>query len=312
MKRQKNLAGYTIIEVMLFLIISGALLTSVMTLISGQQQKTQFTTGTREFESKLQDIINDVETGYFPSANDLKCEVPGMYNDANAAPNPPTPSPSEQGTNQDCVFLGKAIQFYKEGPGTNIDKYRVVTIAGKRLDFNSSTNKTEEPANIAAASPIAFYESSSSTGLESGSVPYGIEVTKVRYVDSFSPFVTDDSFEELAIVPSVVLNQRNNISSNIGNGRLILAALQGDSNFNNDLPAFTTSITSLSNAGADKARLGSVICLRDGAGGRPAAIAIGIQLSQNMAGGFEPQPTSQQLATQTFLDEQARSLGCTS
>lgn len=310
MKRQKALAGYTIIEVMLFLIISSALLTSAMAIISGQQQRTQFATGLREFESKLQDIINDVEVGFFPSGNDVVCSVPGMETNTDAAP-VLSVATSEQGTSQECMYMGKAIQFFKGAEGVT-DSYRVITVAGKRLDFNNTSFKAEEPSSIEATAPRAFYVPDSFTGIEEGRTPYGLEVTKVRYVTSFNPLSTDDSNEQLAVVPSIALRETNNTVSNVGGGRVSLAVLNGDSNFSNNIAALTGSIPTLSDARVEQARLGGIICLRDGAGGRVAAVTLGVQLVANDSGAFEAQPSGRQLTPQGFVDDEASALGCTS
>jgi type II secretory pathway pseudopilin PulG len=311
MKRQNALAGYTIIEVLIFLAVSGGLLVSVMTLVSGQQQKTQFTTGVRDFESKMQDLINDVETGFFPSSSDLGCSVTGMETNSAARPQVVDSSSREQGTNQDCVFLGKAIQFYR-GSGGEVTDYRAMTIAGKRLDFNTTENKAEEPNSLEEAVPTPFYVSGRNSGLDTSFIPNGVEVTKVKYVTGYDPVSYDESLEELAIVPSIALKKQNNKISNLGNGRASLAALDGDSNFNDNLMndgGLFKSIPTLSGSSVDKASKGVVICLREAGGGRPAALTIGMQLDH--AGSLNPQAGGQKLSTDIYFDNDARvRLGC--
>lgn len=312
MTRQKAVAGYTIIEVMLFLLISSALLTSAMAIISGQQQKTQFTTGVREFESRLQDLINDVETGFFPTGNDIRCTVPGMESNPDAAPSLElVATGQEQGTSQDCVYLGKAVQFYKGADGT-ADRYRFLTIAGKRLDISPVTGKPAEPASLEESKPTAFRYDDSFTGVEDGKIPFGVEVTRIRHVTGFTPLATNDNYEQFAVVPSIVLREVNNTTSNLGGGRASLAALDGDPNLNESLSLLESAILTLSNSRVEDAGRGTIICLRDGAGGRPAAVTLGVQLVASAGGEFEAQPTGQQLTPQAFFDEQAEDLGCAS
>lgn len=316
MNRQKALAGYTLVEVMIFLAVSGGLLASIMTMISGQQQKTQFTTGVNEFESKIQDLISDVETGYFPNNGNTICQVPGMTSNPSAFP-VIRPGTAEQGSNQDCVFLGKAIQFYKDSSGL-VNQYRALTIAGKRLDYlPPPINKTAEPASLEESSPRAFYDSSSpASGLETVVQLNSIEVKEIKFVSSYSPVsgvspTYDTSLKELVIVPSVALKTSNNSTRNLGNGRVSMAALAGNNNYDDDFAGFLDSINNLNNNSINQARLGAVICVQDGSGGRVAAITIGIRLDESTS-VFAPQASGQQVSTNTYLDEKAAVLGCTS
>ncbi len=311
-QKQKALAGYTIVEVMIFLAVSGGLLTSVMTIISGQQQKTQFTTGVREFESKIQDIISDVETGYFPSGNDVKCADPTPSGDLVI-----TPVATEQGKNQDCVFLGKAVQFYRPTLTEGVINYRTITIAGKRQITNPDLSK-REPLTLEESKPKAFYINGRSTGLEEGRNFHAIEVSKVRYGSAYDPLTrtitfTDD-YEELGFVQSTALRTHNNTTSNLGNGRVSLARLDGAAGFPNSLNShpgnpgnLEDSVKDLSNDSVDKAKYGVVICLQDGTGGRPAAVTIGLQLEST---GVKPQPSNQRLAVQAHFDDSAEKFGC--
>ena len=308
MKCQKSLAGFTIIEVMIFLAVSGGLLISAIATISGQQGRTQFTTGVREFESRIQDLINDVETGYFPSNLQLECRIGG-----DSGPDFDIDATVSQGTNQECVFLGKALQFYKNNEGL-IASYRTVNIAGIRQATNPLTGKKEEPDSLEAFKPRAVYKLNAPVALENFEIPFGIAVTKIRYITGFNPLNSNSDYEGLAIVPSYTLQNTNNIVSNLGNGRSSIAALDGDPGFNDyynieptGLPA---SIKTLSNASIAAASKGTVICLSDG-GGRKAAVAIGVQLAEGAGGVFEAQSTNQRLATEVFVDDQAATLGCT-
>ena len=97
-------SGFTIIETMIVMAVSAGMLASAILLFSGQQRRTQFAQSLRDAESKIQDVLNDVTTGYFPSANNVSCAAAGSNE-----PAIDTSSSSEQGGNYDCVFMGKAI-----------------------------------------------------------------------------------------------------------------------------------------------------------------------------------------------------------
>lgn len=131
------LGGYTLIEVLIFLAVSGALLFSAAALISGKQERTRFTQSVVSLEEQFQDTFNDVSTGYFPSNGDFSCRNSG----SDASPNIQISSVSGtgQGSNKDCIFVGKMIHFYV---GTQ-DKYRVYTMVGLK-DATSLTSKPIE------------------------------------------------------------------------------------------------------------------------------------------------------------------------
>lgn len=124
--RQQMLAkkhGYTIVEVMIFLAVSGALLVSALMLVGGQQRKTEFSQAVREIENVVQDIINDVSTGYYSRPSDFTC-----VNDGGTVKI--TPGANALGTNKDCMFVGRLIQFAVAG--TDKEGYSTFTTVGLR------------------------------------------------------------------------------------------------------------------------------------------------------------------------------------
>lgn len=115
--------GFTIIETMITLAISGVLLVAVMATMSGQQGKTEFSQLVRVFESSLQDITNDVSTGYsaYP-IGDQTCYYDGSGQHLTDGSFPP-------GATR-CIFAGKAIQFAPSGPGLDASNYVVYPVVG--------------------------------------------------------------------------------------------------------------------------------------------------------------------------------------
>lgn len=96
-------AGYTIIEVMIFLAVSGALVLSAFGLFSGRIQRTQFTQAVQAFDSRLKTTANSAATGTFPETP-FSCTTPG-----NEDPIINPLSGGAQGTRTACIFVGKVV-----------------------------------------------------------------------------------------------------------------------------------------------------------------------------------------------------------
>lgn len=117
--------GFTIIETMITLAISGVLLVVVMATMSSQQGKTEFSQLVRIFESSLQDTANDVSTGFssFPIGNN------GCWYDVGGVHIGVAPSPFPA-SDTHCIFAGKAIQFAPSGPGLDATNYVIYPVVG--------------------------------------------------------------------------------------------------------------------------------------------------------------------------------------
>ncbi len=122
MKRTLN-GGYTIIETLIFLTVSAAIMISSMGLISGKQERVRYTQTVNTFDQKLRDIFNDVGTGYYPNANDFSCSSTA------GGPIVFSGTDKEVGTNSGCTFLGKSIEL---GTAANATQYNTYTIVGKQ------------------------------------------------------------------------------------------------------------------------------------------------------------------------------------
>lgn len=127
--------GFTILEVMIVLAVSSAMLVTAIVLFGGQQGKVQFTQSIRDVESKIQDVMNDVSIGFIPSST-TRCS-PGV--------NGPTfpAGVVEQGANPGCIFVGKAIHFKRTGMS-------ILTLVGNRFDIGTGLPVT----TFAASRPV--------------------------------------------------------------------------------------------------------------------------------------------------------------
>lgn len=132
MKHNKN-KGFTIIESLLFLAVSGAIFISVAILISGQLGKYQARDAVNQVESVMRGIMNDVGNGYFPQVGQEYNCIAG-----NPAPDVDPLGPGEnRGTNTGatgCMIAGKSIQFTDDGM-----LVQTLVVSGNRVTFPENT-----------------------------------------------------------------------------------------------------------------------------------------------------------------------------
>ncbi len=110
MKSGRNHSGFTIIEVLIVLAVTSAILISALSLISGSQNKTQFNQAINDINQQIGSIANNVANGYYSNTIENKTctasaagdEVPKFTTGAAAL-----------GANAGCIYLGRVIQFTK-------------------------------------------------------------------------------------------------------------------------------------------------------------------------------------------------------
>lgn len=128
----KPAVGYTIVEVLIFLAVSGALLVSAGVVINGRQERTRFAQAVDDVGLTLQDYFNDVSTGYYPNNNNLFCssELGGLTLQ--------TMGSLGTGTNAQCVFSGKLFNF-----PTGTAGYTAYTVVSNASATSFATSRSE-------------------------------------------------------------------------------------------------------------------------------------------------------------------------
>lgn len=142
-------SGFTVVEVMIVLIITGALFTSAALLIAGKQNQTAFSQGIQQIQSQIQQIMNEVAIGYYPNTNNFQCTAGA------SGPVISNVSPNSQGANAGCIFVGKAMQFKVHG--TDPEEVMIYTIAGlqKRVsDGQDSQSLSDARPMVVAPSTV--------------------------------------------------------------------------------------------------------------------------------------------------------------
>lgn len=160
MKRRtqaKGFSGFTIVETMIVLAVTSAMFIVAMLAFNGQQEKTRFTQANRDFESKMRDIANDISTGYFPDQSGVQCSASGTG--VSFVPS----GSAQQGTNDQCIFLGKAVRL--TGCTGGCKNLAIEVVAGRRQDSG------EEVTTLAQARPTVATAYSDSYTMQYGLVP---------------------------------------------------------------------------------------------------------------------------------------------
>lgn len=156
----KSHAGYTIVEVMIVLAVSGIMFLIAANFISGKQARTAFTSGTNTFTSRMQEVATQVQTGQYSDVN-FGCTATATSISINSN------DTNSQGTNSDCIFMGKFIHF---SVGGDTKKYDVMMLAGKDGETTYDSARAITPGA----------DSQGTLDLTSHfDVPQGLEVKKV-------------------------------------------------------------------------------------------------------------------------------------
>lgn len=250
-------AGYTILESLIFLAVSGVLFALIVPTFIGRQDNVRFSESVRDLDNKIQDVINDVSTGYFPSS-DIKCYVDNTNNikiEANGG--------TQQGTRKDCVFLGKVIAA--NGSSANRDLIDTLTVVGKR-QVNGHNSQT-----IAEATPTAVAPDTNDAAIpnltETYQTKWGLKVNKITVVNSSTPI----NMSAFAVM--------SKLSGNTSGGQVDIVPM-GGTTFTESRQQLATDIKSYGLVnGWDASNVnrpgGILMCLTDASDKRQAAILIG-------------------------------------
>jgi type II secretory pathway pseudopilin PulG len=163
---QPSMGGFTIVETLIVLAVTGFLLFVALLTFAGQQSKVEFTQAIRDTQSVIQQTINEVGSGYYPNGGDISCIVSGGNLNIIKAT-------SEQGTNSACIFMGKVMQFGIGG--TDPQQFNVFTLAG--IKDNSGSIAQARPQIISIPSAIT-----------NAQLHGGLTAVKMTYTDRGTPY----------------------------------------------------------------------------------------------------------------------------
>lgn len=167
MKIGSRSEGFTLVETLVVLAVTGFLFVIAAVVISGRQSKTEFSTGARDLQSRLQQVVNEVSSGFYPNNSSIKCVASGGVPVITTGG-----SPIGQGTNKDCIFLGKVIQFNADN--LNPEQFDIYSVVGLRETSPGSGTLT---TTVAQAKPrlITFNGS-----YDMVPMPFGMKTVSVQ------------------------------------------------------------------------------------------------------------------------------------
>jgi type II secretory pathway pseudopilin PulG len=248
--------GYTIMEVMIFLAVSGFMFVIAATFISGKQAKAEFRQGMTSANNAIQNVINNVNDGFYPSGANFKCTSDDTGGRPQLAPPNVGATTSTQGTKKGCVFMGKVVMFGGvTDPGRG---YSILTMAGRQ--YKGSANAATVPGSFDEAKPVAVTGNPTYELTEKANFEGGMTMTRAFLADSpgkkldgigfYSSFGAYDSGGALES----------------GAQNVVVVAIPGPGNFNPALSQMATEAEGSSTDANVQANPDITLCFDSGSG----------------------------------------------
>ena len=134
-------------------------------MISGRQAKTEFQVGSRDIQTKLQQVINETKSGYYGTDSTSDCSQNGT-----PPPGLKFTASGSLGTHGNCVFIGKSLVF------TSTTMY-IYPLAGLRQVSGQDTLNAK--AALATVIPNSYQKYTLPYGMELAWLDVGGEGQKV-------------------------------------------------------------------------------------------------------------------------------------
>lgn len=203
----KNHSGFTIVETLIVLAVTGGLFLVAALYIGGKQAKTEFQVGVRDVQTRLQQVVNETASGYYPSSPVITCTLVPPWGDNLRITNS---GGAEQGERDKCIFMGKVMVI-------NDDTLYVYSLAGARQKDNEDvTNMVDARATVIAKSDI---NKGISNAPDVYKLPYGFELVRASQ-NGASPVPA-------TVYGVAILSSLANFSDSTGSQQFGLGAISG-------------------------------------------------------------------------------------
>lgn len=268
-------AGYTIIEVMIFLIISAALLLGALSLFNGRIQRTQFTQSVNELATRITSTANEVSTGTYPQKPNFVCDASSGTPSLSLSADQTTDT---QGTKSGCIFVGKVMNpAVSAGTCTVANSSgcigaEVYTAIGRRLVSGATVSTQLTGPN--GANPILAASNGGVDLTSSFTYGYGTHVTRIGYKDDNSNVINNIS--AFGLFQTFGGSYTNSGSLNSGAQNVQLAYVQSAI-----APVTPTTKAAVATAVLQQritplaSNQSIIICLQSGANNQVASIILG-------------------------------------
>lgn len=161
--------GYTLVEVMVVLAVSSFMFLIAAQFVNGRQARASFTQGVNDFTNKLQSVADQVSDGQFTDIDLGSCAVGGGGLGF-------TGSGVKQGTNKNCMFLGKIVYLHNNG-GSFPTAYETFNLA---VGARTATGQLITTLNISTAPFTAPLPALT----VDQPIPQGLEVRQMKVWDA--------------------------------------------------------------------------------------------------------------------------------
>lgn len=176
--------GYTILEAMIFLAITGVLFTTAAVAVGGSQRQAQYSQAVRDFETQIKDVANDAANGFYPAYERGRCRVNG----ASGKINFDLSVLGSPGSNIECINIGKTLMFNLG----EADSFTVGTLVGINPPIGQSAD-----LSLSALKPTIAYKNQGAQQVDlnvSKPIRFGATVTKIGLVSEDSKEYSSLSF----------------------------------------------------------------------------------------------------------------------
>lgn len=181
-KRSPVNLGFTIVEVMVFLAISGVTFLIAASFISGKEAQAEYNTGMNQANLRVKTIINNVSNGNYalPNGSALSCSFSAGKPDVTEV----APQPNNVAM-EGCTFVGTVLEpDYNNNP----NQYYLFTVAGCQnyigagSSYQCSNSPSDPiPTNLEEEQPQVVNWLSSSKEWDNG-----VALTRIYYVNGTS------------------------------------------------------------------------------------------------------------------------------
>ncbi|MCX6727489.1 MAG: type II secretion system protein [Candidatus Saccharibacteria bacterium] len=177
MKCGSNPKGFTIVETLIFLAVSGALLFSAIAVMSGSQNKSRFNDALYDVQQQIDSAVNNLSTGYYGGSDNLSCSVDSVNGNIVLSVG------GVRGQSPQCQFIGRMVTF-------NPDNMVIQSIVG--LTKSSGSDVTSFNDSKAVVVPATIQTINYKYGLTFNKLQLGANASTERNIAFISAFPEDN------------------------------------------------------------------------------------------------------------------------